>query len=359
MTDLARKMESLREHVKPRWTEQRQATVQARLSGAAARRSQVKLTLAFAALVAAVAAVVVGWPSGEPLRGPEPPARAADAPLLELRDGSKVAALSKNAQVVPVAGEGTTLRLAEGAARFEVAPQQGAGFRVLARDVTISVVGTVFSVALEPDGVRVAVAQGRVQVSWPDGERVLSAGGKLVVSAKPQPEPAPITALRPQPEPPRAPPKKSWRTLAQRGEYGAAYRELTAQGGAGVKDTPRDLLLAADVARLGGHPEQAVGYLRKVVSGHAGDSRAPLAAFTLGRVLLDQLGRPHEAAGAFARARNLAPGGALAEDALAREVESWSMAGQPARARERGEEYLQRYPKGRRRKAVESYAGIE
>jgi len=50
------------------------------------------------------------------------------------------------------------------------------------------------------------------------------------------------------------------------------------------------------------------------------------AAFTLGRVLLDELGRPSEAVDAFPLARS--SGGPLAEDALAREVEALSRAGE-------------------------------
>jgi transmembrane sensor len=119
------------------------------------------------------------------------------------------------------------------------------------------------------------------------------------------------------------------------------------------------LLLAADVARLGGHPEKAIARLQRVLSAHRGDSRASLAAFTLGRTLLDQLGRPHEAAEAFATAGKLDPGGALAQDALAREVESWSRAGSAETARDRAEAYVRAYPKGRRLKAVRRFGGLD
>ena len=74
------------------------------------------------------------------------------------------------------------------------------------------------------------------------------------------------------------------------------------QSPSAVGSSAEDLMLAADAARLSNHPEQAVGYLRRVTSEHARDSRAPLSAFTLGRVLLSQLSRPGEAAEAF-RAR--------------------------------------------------------
>jgi transmembrane sensor len=134
---------------------------------------------------------------------------------------------------------------------------------------------------------------------------------------------------------------------------------MVAEGPTAVRDEPGDLLFAADVARLSGHPELAVTRLERVIRAHQGDSRAPLAAFTLGRTLLDGLGRPREAAEAFARVRRLAPGGALSQDALAREVESWSRAGEAALARKRALDYLRAFPSGRREKAVRYHGGLE
>jgi transmembrane sensor len=92
---------------------------------------------------------------------------------------------------------------------------------------------------------------------------------------------------------------------------------------------------------------------------HPDDPRAPLAAFTLARVHLEELGAPREAARAFARARELAPNGPLAEDALAREVEAWSRAGETETAHARAVEYTQRYPAGRRLRAVRKFGGLD
>jgi transmembrane sensor len=116
---------------------------------------------------------------------------------------------------------------------------------------------------------------------------------------------------------------------------------------------------AASVARLSHHPAEAVPPLRRIVVNHDDDRRAPLAAFTLGRVLLEELGQPTEAADAFAKTGELAPDGALAEDALAREVEAWSRAGDLARARARADEYVRRYPAGRRLRSVRRFGGLE
>jgi transmembrane sensor len=122
-----------------------------------------------------------------------------------------------------------------------------------------------------------------------------------------------------------------------------------------VRDDVADLLLAADAARLSDHPAEAVPYLNQVVRAHGSDPRASLASFTLGRVLLDELGRPVEAATAFENARK----GPLAEDALAREVEAWSRGGDTTRARNLAIEYETAYPQGRRSRAVAKFGGLE
>jgi transmembrane sensor len=145
--------------------------------------------------------------------------------------------------------------------------------------------------------------------------------------------------------------RKGWREYAVKGEYARAYDELSANRD-GVRDEAADLMLAADVARLSGHPEQAVQPLRDLCDRHANDRRAPVAAFTLGRVLLDDLGRPVDAAAAFQRARSLWPRGPLAEDALAREADAWERAGRSERARSIAEQYLSRYPQGRHADAM-------
>jgi transmembrane sensor len=106
-------------------------------------------------------------------------------------------------------------------------------------------------------------------------------------------------------------------------------------------------MLAADAARLSNHPEEALPYLRRVTRDYPRDSRAALSAFTQGRILLSQLGRPAQAAEAFAQSRRLAPSGALAEPALAREIEALNRAGQSDRAAVLASEYARRYPNGK------------
>ena len=148
-----------------------------------------------------------------------------------------------------------------------------------------------------------------------------------------------------------------WVTLAGEKRFGEAYgllRELPLN----QLSNPDDLMLAADVARQAGRPERAVPFLERVVKEHAREVSAQLAGFSLGKVYLDNLDEPALAARRFADVRAMAPGGGLAQDALAREVEAWSRAGETARARDGALEYVRLYPHGRRVAAVKDLGGI-
>src|SRR5262245_39122796 len=80
---------------------------------------------------------------------------------LEFADGSR-SLLSEHAkvQVVKDAAEHVAVRQSAGRVRYEVAPRQERRFEVRVRNVTVTVVGTVFDVALEGDKVLVSVERG-------------------------------------------------------------------------------------------------------------------------------------------------------------------------------------------------------
>jgi transmembrane sensor len=151
---------------------------------------------------------------------------------------------------------------------------------------------------------------------------------------------------------------RGWKALAQQGKHSEAYVALGSLAPGQVQDA-EELLAAADVARLSGHPKRAVPFLERVLTQFRRDPRAPVAAFSLGRILMTSLDSPAKAAQRFAEVRSLAPGGSLGEDALAREVEAWSLAGQLDRARERAQEYVRLYPRGQRLSTVRKFGGIE
>ena len=80
-------------------------------------------------------------------------------------------------------------------------------------------------------------------------------------------------------------PRARFRSQVARRDYAGAYRSLVAAPGV-AEHSAEDLMLAADAARLSGHPAAAVPYLRRLLRAFPSDVRGPVAAFTLGRVLL-------------------------------------------------------------------------
>ena len=154
--------------------------------------------------------------------------------------------------------------------------------------------------------------------------------------------------------------RASWRALASRGSYDEAYQSLGADGMAHETRTHGsvdDLLALADVARLSGHGADAVLPLTRVVEEHPNEARAPLAAFTLGRLQLDTLGHPDRAAEAFERAIALGLPQGLVEDAYARLVEAHARSGDRVAARATAEAYSQKFPQGSRTSAIARWLG--
>lgn len=360
-----------------------------------------------------------GRPAAEarPAERPPPAASTSERPV-RLADGSTAAPWGAGAEpgslVIREDGPRRVLvELARGGARFDVVRRPRRVFSVRAGEVTVSVLGTAFSVERVADRVGVVVTRGAVLVDWRVGSRRLDAGEEgwfppLVVAARSAgapaaPAPAPshtrrnrhagvraesagasggprgreIARSEPQPgtdtaivapvadvpsEARAGAPASEARPLieAEHPEARPESRRAVAsetRSTSGVAAPPAvdreevsagTLLAAADRARLAGRFEEGAALLRRLVRDYPADQRAPLAAFSLGRLLLGELGRPAEAARAFARARALAPDGPLAEDALAREVEAWVRAKEHDRARARAAEYFRAYPGGRR-----------
>lgn len=357
---LSHRVEASRGFVDTQWSEERARRVEASMHRRKRARAQARRIGVVGGLLAVFAVSAwLAWPT---------PQRAH----IELLTATSV-----------VERSATGATLVAGGARFEVRVDHAHPWSVASGQIEVTVVGTRFLVERIDAQVHVAVEKGVVRVRWPTGERVLidgesglfpptqlgSAGGDEVPSpppsraeseAEPAPEPAPLAhPVRAQPPPrPARPATATWQELAHGGQFDAAWVKLR-QPKVAPRDVPEELLLAADVARLSHHAEEAVAPLTLCVSNHPTDPRAPLAAFTLGRVLLDELGRPRQAAEAFTSALRLAPDGPLAEDALARAVESWSRAGEQALAKRAATQYLQKFPHGQREAAVRRQGGLE
>lgn len=369
MTELSDKIERAAARLDVRWGDERSRRVEKSMLHRRRRRAQ---TRAIVGVMAALLVVVFGGLTVRRLTGGRtqiaaaPPAAAAPEPL-RFSDGSVAAPLDATSvvQSKEVTASKIDVELVKGSAHFEVSKNPQRVFRVEAGKVSVEVLGTGFTVERTTDGgAKVNVDHGRVRVAWDSGSTILVDGQGSTFPPPPSaivlPEPtAAETAQPPAPNPVPASSSATWKTLAHDGDFDKAYGALEAAGPAAVHDEAGELLLAADVARLSHHPGQAVPYLHKVVDQHAGDPRASLAAFTLGRVLLEELGQPAQAAEAFAKARMLGGGGSLAEDALAREVEAWWRAGMSDKAHAKAEEYVKLYPSGLRLKSVKKYGGLE
>ena len=104
-------------------------------------------------------------------------------------------------------------------------------------------------------------------------------------------------------------------------------------------------MMLADIARRAGHPGEAMPIYAQVVTRSPTDVRAPVAAFSRGRLQL--AGAPADAAESFAFVRGHPAAAALFEEATALEAGARSRAGQGTRARAIAAEYLARFPQGR------------
>jgi transmembrane sensor len=354
MTDLGHRLRGAARHIDPGWTAERAERVGRSLQKRRRRRAGVRVigVVGSAVLVATVAGVA--------LRGlrraaaPAAPMLAAPAHstavdrVLRFGDGSTATPLGDASDLRLVAEKSmrAVVVIVSGGARLSIHHDVSRPFRVEAGEVSVEDLGTLFTVERLGARVKVQVEEGSVRVAWSGGSADLLAGQSDLF-------PRAIPAARPveaRDRPVRAPTKHSpgWREFAREGRFDRAYDRLVLDGAQAIKDEPAELLLAADVARWSHHPAAAITPLRRLLSAFADDARAPAAAFTLGRVLLDELDRPAEAAVAFAEARAREPAGALAEDALAREVEALARSGDLARAGERAREYAARYPTGLR-----------
>ncbi|APR88353.1 hypothetical protein A7982_13702 [Minicystis rosea] len=329
-----------------------------------------------------------------------------------LSDGSTLA-LSPGARIEPLESSGSRFAVVQRRGRIEYHLKKGGPQRwaVECGSVTVEVAGTHFLIDRGEQMVHVEVLEGSAIVRGETiGDRVHRLGAGQAIDVRQMPAGAEIAAApykvgkprdvvppaaassgaaatapaassgpRGDREPPdagtgslraaqagdpvraRPPRAAAWRDLARMGEHGTAYRALGPK--AFVEEASRadvdDLLLLSDVARLSGHPAEAIDPLSRVVAKHADEGRAALASFTLGKLRLDALGQPAAAAGDFVEALSLGLSSSLVEEAKARIVEARSRAQDVAGARAAAAEYERSFPNGRYLAAVRGWAGVE
>jgi transmembrane sensor len=359
MTDdeLENKLELARRAV-PSWTLARQQQAVWRARGELRRRRKAVMTLG--GLSAAAAAGALFWMGVQRVRAPSDPEIAIVASSASsaagfsehwnLRDGSLISLETRSTVIrkkLETARE-LVLELDAGAADFDVAHRPERAFLVHSGNVTVKVTGTRFRVEKKGEQSSVSVRRGSVLVAWPGGSRSLAAGDNGVFP--------PL-----QPAAARSNPPASAASLEQRKDVAPS---TTSKSSAAPQDAVRGglseseaLFARSDRARSEGRPAEAAALLKTLAERYPRDPRAPLAAFTRGRILLESLGRPGEAAAAFSQARALSQS-AIAEDALAREVEAYRAAGDLSRARDRAELYRRVYPNGVRLRQVMRSGGL-
>lgn len=328
----------------PEWTREREDTVWRALQQAeTVSAPRWPWVLGATGLAAAVALLVLRPTPTPPSAVPEATEATKPSPVaaasvrqeptpLSFRDGSRVFLDDVDSDVVveTVGPSLTETVLRRGGARFDVVPNPERQFRVDAGLVSVEVLGTEFSVRRGDGIVHVAVLRGSVAVEWPGGRTVLEAGMEGDYPPAP-PGPAPDDTTAEAPE--QGTPAGRSRARSKKPDV----RDEVAPSVDALLDT-------ADEARRRGDVSGALSSLRRIVRDHPRDARAPLAAFTMGRI---EQGRGHHevAAGHFARVRSMRKN-SLSEHALAREVEAWAAAGQRGKARARAEIYLRKYPGG-------------
>ena len=302
-----------------------------------------------------------------------------------LSDGSRMR-LSPGARIEPlqISGAAFFAIVTRGHADFDVRPGGPRHWVIECGLATVEVLGTEFACEREPGRLRVVVRHGVVLVRGervPDRARRLAAGetlelveeaphampvaGGLVPSAMP-----PNTSASVAPETaegvtdsderharPYGAAARTWRDFARLGRHGEAFAALGADGlrRESKKLGVKDLLALADVARLSGHPAEAVMPLERILADFANDAQAPLAAFALGRVELDSLGHAQAAVSAFRRALAIGIPRGLREDVAARLVEACVRSGDAVAARRAADAYLDEFPDGRHVQAIQGW----
>jgi uncharacterized protein (TIGR03435 family) len=106
---------------------------------------------------------------------------------LKLPDGSRVEMRSKSELFWERANDGLRIQLKQGSVIVNAAKQRAGHLYVQTKDVTVSVVGTVFLVNAQEEGSRVSVIEGEVRVQQGNLETKLLPGEHVSTASKPEP----------------------------------------------------------------------------------------------------------------------------------------------------------------------------
>ncbi|MFZ5440348.1 MAG: FecR domain-containing protein [Myxococcota bacterium] len=300
------------------------------------RRVALRVSSIAALMVALVVGAIVARrpPTLEPLtREDASPLDGRLSGLVVLSDASRVS-VEPDARLELVGNSGPRLQfhLREGRARFEVTPGTGRHWEVSAGELSVEVVGTVFSVERRSGGTAVIVERGAVLVRGarvPDQLVRLVAGQRFELPAVEASAPAPAAGPRGDEvvaEPVATPAPgatNAGKGVVARQREPVAPAEETVAPAQGVEpsvqtpatlETPGELLSRADQQRREGRADDAVHTLTSVVQQFPTSPEAALAAFTLGRLATER-GDVRSAQTWYARALELGLPAPLADTA--------------------------------------------
>ncbi len=283
-----------------------------------------RVTLACGALAVAVSiGVIVHRELADARRTPPPVASATLERQVNFSDGSQATLLgSAGIRTVIDGSDRVEVVQRAGKVHYKVRPNQKREFVVRAGDVTVTVLGTRFSVDLGESLAEVRVLEGRVRIDDSRRSTELAAGETLNVQAwhAQTIQTASASATLVSDESPMLP--------------------ATAKPAA---SSAQELLAQADDARAAQNWDEAVRLLRTLLARHPGAANKSNVLFMLARAERNR-GSHAEAAAVFAKCAAL--GGTLGSEALAEEAASWLKAGQRERAVEAARRYVKRYPDG-------------
>ena len=144
-------------------------------AAATARPRARRRLLAGAALAAAACLAIAAAPAVLLRLEADVVTATAELRTIDLEDGSRVRLAPRSAIGIDFSHGERRVRLLQGEAFFEVTPDARRPFRVSARDIVATVLGTAFDVTLQDDDAIVAVQHGQVQVDDGKASPALSA----------------------------------------------------------------------------------------------------------------------------------------------------------------------------------------
>ena len=363
--------------------EQRLAYNWSRIAARQRRRPLVSggLALAVAAVTLAVGGIVglIVWSGYGAASAPKPvflelaewtpvitvPPNASKEKRVLLSDGSSLTlAPGATLEVKESSAQRFETKIVKGWVRFNVIPGHGRTWVVDAGLGRFVVLGTQFTVNRTPTSVKIAVHRGTVALykSPTGGEiarisagqsRELLAPDRAVTLASAQifrDDSDPDSSTDETPPPPAEPVtrvnKVRMRTPGPHGDM-PPQSPMADLAGLGSSDSVNKLLRAADEARKRKNPREAAALLTRILREFPDDPARGVVALTLGRIRLDALHQPRAAASAFKIAmKSKSLPQPLREQAYARCVEAFCLAGENASARSIHDLYKRRFPGG-------------